>query len=143
MPVLFYVHGGLNFFFFFIKYSKFLGGFLLDSSTILGDENICKYLCAKHNIIVVTFNYRLGFFGLLTLDSKETPGNYALWDMTMALRWTNENIKFFGGDPNRITVSGQSAGAVAVDYLSISPHSMSRFLSIKFLKITQKHSHYL
>lgn len=102
---------------------------MLDSSTILGDENICKYLCAR-GIIVVTFNYRLGFFGLLTLDSNETPGNYALWDMTLALKWVNDNIEYFGGNKDRITVCGQSAGAVAVDYLSISPHSTRKSYTI-------------
>jgi carboxylesterase type B len=99
--VLFYIHGG---------------GFLLDSSTILGDENICKYMSYR-GLIVVTVNYRLGFFGFLALDSEKSPGNYALWDMTLALKWVNENIAAFGGDPNKITLAGQSAGAVAVDYL--------------------------
>ncbi|KAI6174879.1 Carboxylic ester hydrolase [Aphelenchoides bicaudatus] len=93
-PVLFYVHGG---------------GFLLDSSTVLGDENICKHLCSR-DAVVVTFNYRLGFFGFLTLETNETPGNYALWDMTMALQWTHDNIHAFGGNNQRITVFGQSAG---------------------------------
>ncbi|KAI6234473.1 Carboxylic ester hydrolase [Aphelenchoides fujianensis] len=71
LPVMFYIHGG---------------GFMLDSSTMLGCENIARYVCKK-GVIVVTINYRLGIFGFLSLDSKECPGNFGLWDMTLALQW--------------------------------------------------------
>lgn len=92
---------------------------------------LSKYLCSR-GVIVVTFNYRLGFFGFLTLDEKETPGNYALFDMTMALQWVHDNIHAFGGDNQKITVFGQSAGAVAVDYLSLSPHSSREFFRLNW-----------
>ncbi|KAI6179542.1 Carboxylic ester hydrolase [Aphelenchoides besseyi] len=112
LPVLFYIHGG---------------GFMLDSSSTLGCENICKYLCAAKDVIVVTINYRLGIFGFLSLDPTEVPGNYGLWDMTLALQWVHDNIEAFGGSNKRITCFGQSAGSVAVDYLSLSPHSRDLF----------------
>jgi carboxylesterase 2 len=76
-----------------------------------------------HDVIVVTINYRLGLFGFLTTGDSNALGNYGLWDQTAALKWTNENINQFGGNPNQITVLGHSAGASSTDLLCISPHS--------------------
>lgn len=83
---------------------------------------IFRALCTK-DVIVVTINYRLGFFGFLTTGDENALGNYGLWDQTLALRWVKDNISSFGGDPNNITVFGQSAGGMSVDYLALSPHS--------------------
>jgi para-nitrobenzyl esterase len=82
---------------------------------------------AKKDIVFVTINYRVGVFGFLAHPdlSKEsannTSGNYALLDMVAALKWVKDNIASFGGDPNRVTIAGQSAGAFAVNFLAASP----------------------
>lgn len=84
---------------------------------------------AAQGVVVVTINYRLGAPGFLahpelTREAEargEPPGNYGLQDTIAALRWVQRNIAAFGGDPKRVTVGGQSAGAVAVHALLASP----------------------
>lgn len=82
---------------------------------------------AEKGIIVVTINYRLGLFGFLCHPelSAESPsgtsGNYALLDMRQAVLWLRENIAVFGGDPEKITVGGQSGGSVGASCLLMSP----------------------
>ncbi|CAD6234007.1 GSCOCT00014114001.2-RA-CDS [Cotesia congregata] len=73
------------------------------------------------DIILVTINYRLGMLGFLNLDDEEATGNQGLKDQVMALKWVKQNIKKFGGDPNKVTIFGESAGAACVHYLTISP----------------------
>ncbi len=81
---------------------------------------------AKHGGVLVTFNYRLGIFGFFThpLLSAESPngvsGNYGMLDQIAALKWVKENIAQFGGDPDNITLMGQSAGAMSVQTLITS-----------------------
>ncbi|TKA71857.1 hypothetical protein B0A55_09823 [Friedmanniomyces simplex] len=86
---------------------------------------------AEHDVIVVTFNYRLGVFGFLglaELDRQGTPsGDYGLQDQLAALRWVKENIAAFGGDPENVTVFGQSAGAHSIGLLLASPLSAGLF----------------
>lgn len=84
-------------------------------------------LAARAEVIYVSFNYRLGIFGFLNASSPAAPGNMGLYDQVEALRWINKNIKFFGGDPNSVTLSGQSAGAVSVSYHMISQLSKGLF----------------
>jgi para-nitrobenzyl esterase len=88
---------------------------------------------AARGIVVVTANYRLGMFGFLAHPqlSAESPhhvsGNYALMDNIAALNWVKANIARFGGDPNQVTISGQSAGAFSVGFLMTSPLAKGLF----------------
>jgi para-nitrobenzyl esterase len=109
LPVLVWIHGG--------GYSAGSGTERLHH----GDN-----LAAK-GIILVTFNYRLGLFGFLshpdlTKESEHhASGDYGLMDMIAALQWVQRNIAAFGGDPGKVTIFGESAGAGAVSYMQASP----------------------
>ncbi|XP_017460831.1 PREDICTED: cholinesterase [Rhagoletis zephyria] len=74
----------------------------------------------KQKIIVVTFSYRLNIFGFLSTADGEAQGNYGLMDQSAALFWVKKNINHFGGDENRITIMGHSAGAISVGLHLIS-----------------------
>lgn len=82
---------------------------------------------AKKGVVFVSANYRVGVFGFLALPelSKESPhhssGNYALLDQIAAIKWVKKNIAAFGGDPDNITIAGQSAGSMSVNCLVASP----------------------
>jgi carboxylesterase type B len=82
---------------------------------------------ASKGLVVVTFNYRLGILGFFTHPalreeaSYHASGNYGLLDQIAAVRWVHDNIAAFGGDPQRVTIAGQSAGAAAVHNLTASP----------------------
>ena len=90
---------------------------------------------AKKDVVFVSFNYRVGVFGFLSHPelSKESSynssGNYALLDMIAALKWVQQNIASFGGDPSRVTIAGQSAGAFAVNFLCATPLAKGLFRS--------------
>ena len=111
LPVAFWVHGGA----YFNGYGHEI--------TMDGDA------WAKRGVILVTINYRLGIFGFLAHPelSAETPdgtsGNYGTYDQVAALKWVHDNIAQFGGDPDNITVLGQSAGAASIKNLVSSPLS--------------------
>ncbi|KAK3919715.1 Venom carboxylesterase-6 [Frankliniella fusca] len=75
------------------------------------------------NMIVVTINYRLNAFGFLNLDNDVVPGNAGIKDQIAALKWVHDNIAKFGGDPDLITIGGQSAGAVSAHWLTLLPSS--------------------
>ncbi|XP_026480236.1 venom carboxylesterase-6-like [Ctenocephalides felis] len=98
-PVMFWIHGG-------------------SFNTGSGDYNLYgpDYL-VRQGVILVTFNYRLGVLGFLSNPDWGIKGNMGLQDQIMALKWVNENIEAFGGDKNRITIFGESAGAASVHYL--------------------------
>lgn len=109
LPVLVYFYGG---------------GF------VAGDGSELRYdgeSMARRGIVSVTVNYRLGVFGFmahpeLTKESAHhASGNYGLLDQTEALRWVHKNIASFGGDPDRITIAGESAGSFSVNAQVISP----------------------
>ncbi|MTB51402.1 carboxylesterase/lipase family protein [Lewinella sp. W8] len=88
---------------------------------------------AEKGVVFVSINYRVGIFGFLAHPelSKESDngvsGNYALLDMIAALHWVQDNIAAFGGDPDNVTIAGQSAGAFAVSYLTASPLASGLF----------------
>lgn len=106
LPVIVYIHGG-----------AFAGG--------CGHE---KHMSAPRwtaeGVVAVTLNYRLGPFGFLCSEqgAQESghTGNYGLYDQVAALRWVRENIAAFGGDPDNVTLMGQSAGAMSVQLLCIA-----------------------
>lgn len=105
-PVLFALHGGA-----FQFGSGYTGAkFLMD-----------------RDIIVVTVNYRLGPFGFLSTEDETVLGNMGLKDQSAALRWVAENIQYFGGDAQKITLIGHSAGAASVHYHYLSPLSKELF----------------
>jgi para-nitrobenzyl esterase len=88
---------------------------------------------ARKGLVVVTINYRLGAFGFLahpelTKESgRNASGNWGLLDQVAALQWIHDNIAAFGGDPSRVTVAGQSAGAMSVHALVASPLAKGLF----------------
>jgi para-nitrobenzyl esterase len=88
---------------------------------------------AKKGVVLVTINYRLGVFGFfshpeLTKESEHhASGNYALMDQVAALRWVHANIAAFGGDPQRVTVFGDSAGSSSIANLMASPRAKGLF----------------
>uniref|UniRef100_A0A1B6G661 Carboxylic ester hydrolase n=1 Tax=Cuerna arida TaxID=1464854 RepID=A0A1B6G661_9HEMI len=100
------------------------GGFLCwsGSSTKTGVDNFMN-----GDVVVVSFNYRLGAFGFLSLENEEAPGNAGLKDQTLALKWVHENIDSFGGDPNNVTIFGVSAGGASVHFQLLCPPSKGLF----------------
>jgi para-nitrobenzyl esterase len=88
---------------------------------------------AQKGVVLVNLNYRLGVFGFLAdheLDGESphhVSGNYGIEDMMAALKWVKANIAQFGGDPARVTIFGESAGALAVGILSVSPSGKGLF----------------
>ncbi|XP_069689983.1 juvenile hormone esterase-like isoform X1 [Periplaneta americana] len=85
-----------------------------------------KYFLDK-DIVLVTINYRLGVFGFISTGDDEAPGNFGLKDQVAALRWVRDNIAELGGDPNKVTLQGQSAGAQSINYHMFSPLSRGLF----------------
>lgn len=131
MPVMFWIHGG---------------GFFFGSGN--SEDYGPEYLVAR-DIVLVTINYRLGILGKTKINqpfaclyttfvllkgflkledsSLDIPGNAGLKDMVLALRWVKNNIQNFCGDPKNITIFGESAGSVAVNYLIYSPLAKNLF----------------
>jgi len=87
------------------------GGGLVSGSS---NEYHSAHLAATGNVIVVTINYRLGLFGFFSTSDENAPGNYGLYDQALAFQWVHDNIPNFGGDRNRVTIFGESAGAMSV-----------------------------
>uniref|UniRef100_A0A8C9WF28 Neuroligin 3a n=1 Tax=Scleropages formosus TaxID=113540 RepID=A0A8C9WF28_SCLFO len=107
-PVMVYIHGG--------SYMEGTGN-MIDGSV----------LASYGNVIVITLNYRVGVLGFLSTGDQAAKGNYGLLDQIQALRWISENIGYFGGDSNRITVFGSGIGASCVSLLTLSHHSEGLF----------------
>ena len=125
-PVMVWFHGG----------ARGMGG---ESPKIINGAGL-----AKKGVVVVTVNYRGGPFGLLAIPelSQESghnaSGNYGLMDDIAALKWIQRNIAAFGGDPQNVTIAGQSFGAATCHFLTMSPMSKGLFQKM----ITESHSLY-
>ncbi|XP_069696455.1 juvenile hormone esterase-like [Periplaneta americana] len=109
LDVMFWIHGG---------------GWFAGS----GDTDFYgpQYLLDK-DVILVTVNYRLGSLGFLSTEDEECPGNNGLKDQLAGLRWVRDNIAAFGGNPDSVTIFGESAGGASVHYQVISPASRGLF----------------
>ncbi|TKR81964.1 hypothetical protein L596_015753 [Steinernema carpocapsae] len=102
------------------------GAFELGGSAFYPYQNISENFVSQ-DLIFVTFNYRLSAFGFFSTGDHHMPGNLGLWDQAAALHFIQETITAFGGDPERVTISGESAGAASVSALTFSPHSNQFF----------------
>ncbi|XP_041667300.1 bile salt-activated lipase-like [Cheilinus undulatus] len=103
------------------------GGFMVGGS--MGPNFLNNYLYSgqeiadRGNVIVVSVGYRVGTLGFLSTGDSDLPGNFGLWDQHAAITWVHRNIHSFGGDPENITLFGESAGGASVSFQSISPHN--------------------
>ncbi|KAF6287742.1 carboxylesterase 5A [Rhinolophus ferrumequinum] len=84
-------------------------------------------LAAYENVLVVTTQHRLGIFGFFNTGDQHAPGNWAFMDQLAALTWVQKNIESFGGDPHSVTIFGESAGAISVSNLVLSPMANGLF----------------
>ncbi|MDW6003347.1 carboxylesterase/lipase family protein [Vibrio mangrovi] len=109
LPVMVWIHGGGH-----------ITGF--------GNQFDPSQLTIKHNLVSVTFNYRLGPLGYLSHPAfGGDSGNFGLLDQQLALKWVKENIQAFGGDPDNITIFGESAGGASTGMQIITPSSANLF----------------
>lgn len=104
-----WIHGG-DFWIGWSGDTNFYGDYLVNSTS---------------NTIIITINYRLGALGFF--NTPELKGNYGFQDQQMALQWVQSNIDSFGGDPSKVTIFGQSAGAMSVLLHTLSPSSNGLF----------------
>ena len=112
VPIMFWVHGG---------------GFLDGAGSDFGAD-----FFMDEDVILVTINYRLGILGFLNMEDGSAPANLGLKDIIFALKWVQRNIAAFGGDPEKVTIFGESAGAVAVHLLMLSPAAKGARLFTNF-----------
>lgn len=109
LPVMMFIHGG--------GYKS-------------GSGNVDHYgpdFLVQHGVVLVTINYRLEALGFLCLDTEDVPGNAGLKDQVAAMKWIKKNIANFGGDPNNVTVFGESAGGASTALHVLSPMSKGLF----------------
>lgn len=78
------------------------------------------------DVILVTINYRLGMLGFITTGDLVATGNYGMKDQVLALKWVQQNIRTFGGDPQRVTIFGESAGGASVSFHALSEASAGK-----------------
>ena len=134
LPVMFWIHGGGN-------------------TSGLKDIYNFSTMVNRHDVIVVTINYRLGAFGWFTHpaiqdqhEGIDKTSNFATLDIIEALKWVKNNIESFGGDPNNITIFGESAGGHNVLSLIVAPQAMGLFhkaisQSGYTTSVSKKHAH--
>jgi len=107
LPVMVYIHGG----------SFMLGGYI--------GAGAGKLL--ERDMVIVEMQYRVGPLGFMCLPDDDVAGNMGLLDQNLALKWVTEHITYFGGDPDKVTIMGESAGSASVTYHMISPLSTPLF----------------
>ena len=109
LPVVVWIHGG---------------GFFAGSADpkTYGPEHFMDY-----DVILIAINYRVGPLAFLTLENDIMPGNLGIWDQIEALKWIQKNIENFGGDPKKVTIMGESAGAMSVMYLLMTSEAQNLF----------------
>lgn len=100
-PVMFFIHGG---------------GLESGSAPLYDPASL-----VNEDVVVVTINYRLGALGFLNFGNDVAPGNLGIRDQIQALQWVKMMIHHFGGDPNKITIFGESAGAMSCNAITMSP----------------------
>ncbi|XP_069953421.1 juvenile hormone esterase [Cherax quadricarinatus] len=103
LPVMVFIHGG---------------AFFCGSASGSGPNALLN-----HDMILVVMQYRLGVLGFLSTEDDTIPGNFGLLDQVLALQWVQRNIHHFGGDPQKVTIFGESAGAASVSYHLLSSKS--------------------
>ncbi|XP_056880882.1 cocaine esterase-like [Takifugu flavidus] len=108
LPVMVWIHGG---------------GFVLGSASMYSGSALAAY----QDVVVVVIQYRLGLLGFLSTGDEYMSGNIGLLDQIQALKWVQEHIHNFGGDPDLVTIFGESAGGVSVSLLLLSPLSEGLF----------------
>ncbi|XP_030647434.1 bile salt-activated lipase-like [Chanos chanos] len=116
LPVMVYIYGG-----------AFLLGASNDLSFMGNSVYDGREMADRGKVIVVTISYRVGTLGFLSTGDASLPGNYGLWDQHAAIAWVHRNIKAFGGNPDNITLFGQSAGSASVNYQMLSPYNKGLF----------------
>ncbi|XP_033731419.1 carboxylesterase 1E-like [Pecten maximus] len=99
------------------------GGYIFGQGTIYDASPLTNV----GDVIVVTVNYRLGLLGFLSTMDDASLGNYGLWDQRLAVQWVKQNIAAFGGDPNSITLFGESAGSMSVALHALIPKNHGLF----------------
>uniref|UniRef100_A0A8C6S287 Carboxylic ester hydrolase n=1 Tax=Neogobius melanostomus TaxID=47308 RepID=A0A8C6S287_9GOBI len=109
------------------------GGYLHELSGGEPGYSPTERLAADTGVVYVSFNYRLNAFGFMALETlrdgspTNTSGNYGFMDQILALQWVKKNIRLFGGDPNRVTIFGQSSGGTSVWTMMMSPLAKGLF----------------
>jgi para-nitrobenzyl esterase len=112
LPVLVWVHGGSN------------------KSGWSYEDNYRGHVLASQDVVVITVAYRQGAFGFLShpeFEGQDAVANFGLWDLAAALRWIQDNLERFGGDPNRVTLFGESAGSENILALMFSGDARNLF----------------
>ncbi|XP_052022972.1 acylcarnitine hydrolase [Apodemus sylvaticus] len=108
LPVMVWIHGG---------------------ALVIGMASMCdgSLLAVNEDLVLVTIQYRLGVLGFFSTGDEHARGNWGYLDQAAALRWVQQNIAHFGGDPHRVTIFGESAGGASVSSLVVSPMSQGLF----------------